>query len=122
MRDQKDDGYLSAMPVVSEEMGRAFQNGLGLVRVLKELKYFWNLPKNHLAILLEQLSRRISGDEESAHFGAFQRLLLRVHEGHCSTKPSHELDILQHQYQEHLRSFQCDYPNVFCGVSVEVGP
>ena len=62
-RPEKDDGSLSAMPVFSEEMGRAFQDDLDLLRVLKQLKYFWNLPKSHLAILLEQLSRRICSDE-----------------------------------------------------------
>ena len=47
------------MPVLSGKVGRAFQYVLNLLRVLKQLKYFWNLSKRHLAILLKQLSRRI---------------------------------------------------------------
>ena len=53
-------------------MGRAFQDDLDLLRVLKQLKYFWILPKSHLATLLEQLSRRISSDVKSAPFTHFQ--------------------------------------------------
>ena len=50
---------LSAMPVLSEKMGCAFQHDLNLLRVLKQLKYLWNLSKSHLAIRLEQLSKRM---------------------------------------------------------------
>ena len=35
---------MSRLPVFSKEMGRAVQHDLGLLRVLKQLKYFWNLP------------------------------------------------------------------------------
>ena len=48
------------------------------LRVLKQLKYFWNLPKSQLAILLEQLSRRISSDEKSAPFTGFQAALVAI--------------------------------------------
>ena len=48
---------LSAMPVLSEKMGCAFQHNLYLLRVLKQLKYLWNLSESHLAIWLEQLSK-----------------------------------------------------------------
>jgi 3-dehydroquinate synthetase len=66
---------VSRLPVFSKEMGRAFQDDLDLLRVLKQLKYFWNLPKSQLAILLEQLSMRISSDEKSAPFTHFQAAL-----------------------------------------------
>jgi len=38
-----------------------------------------------------------------------------------STKQSHELEILQHQKQQQLGIFQCDYSDVFSDVSVEIG-
>merc|ERR1712012_134552 len=38
-----------------------------------------------------------------------------------SSKPSHELEILQHQKSQNLGIFQCDYSAVFSDVSVEVG-
>merc|ERR1719367_403765 len=66
---------ISRLPVFSKEMGRAFQNDLDLLRVLKQLKYFWNLPKSQLAILLEQLTRQTCGDEMAAPFSDFQAAL-----------------------------------------------
>ena len=66
------------MPVLSERMGRAFQYDLNLLRVLKQLKYFWNLSKGHLAILLKQMSRRISSDEKSAPSTHFQAALVSL--------------------------------------------
>jgi len=66
---------ISRLPVFSKEMGRAFQNDLDLLRVLKQLKYFWNLPKSQLAILLEQVTRQTCGDEVAAPFSAFQAAL-----------------------------------------------
>jgi 3-dehydroquinate synthase len=66
---------VSRLPVFSKEMGRAFQDDLDLLRILKQLKYFWNLPTTHLAILLEQLSRQTCGDEKSAPFARFQTAL-----------------------------------------------
>jgi hypothetical protein len=56
-------------------MGRAFQDNLDLLRILKQLKYFWNLPTTHLAILLEQLSRQTYGEEKAAAFSRFQAAL-----------------------------------------------
>merc|ERR1712018_565608 len=38
-----------------------------------------------------------------------------------SSKPSHELEILQHQKSQNLGIFQCDYSAVFSDVSVDVG-
>merc|ERR1719203_2218823 len=38
-----------------------------------------------------------------------------------STKQSHELEILQHQKEQHLGIFQCEYSAVFSDVSVDVG-
>merc|ERR1712194_885192 len=38
-----------------------------------------------------------------------------------STKQSHELEILQHQQQQQLGIFQCEYSDVFSDVSVQVG-
>jgi len=38
-----------------------------------------------------------------------------------SSKPSYELEILQHQKSQNLGIFQCDYSAVFSDVSVEVG-
>ena len=35
----------------------------------------------------------------------------------CSTKPNHELDILQHQYQDHLGICQCYYSVVVSNIS-----
>merc|ERR1719367_120776 len=66
---------ISRLPVFSKEMGRAFQNDLDLLRVLKQLKYFWNLPKSQLAILLEQVTRQTCGDEVAAPFSDFQAAL-----------------------------------------------
>ena len=66
------------MPVLSGKVGRAFQYVLNLLRVLKQLKYFWNLSKKHLAILLKQLSRRISSDEKSAPSTHFQAALVSL--------------------------------------------
>merc|ERR1719367_155363 len=66
---------ISRLPVFSKEMGRAFQNDLDLLRVLKQLKYFWNLPKSQLAILLEQVTRQTCGDEVVAPFSDFQAAL-----------------------------------------------
>jgi len=54
---------VSRLPVFSKEMGRAFQDDLDLLRCLKQLKYFWNLPKSHVAILLEQLARQTTDEE-----------------------------------------------------------
>ena len=75
MRDQRGRWLSQREARALGEMGRAFQDDLDLLRVLKQLKYFWNLPKSHLAILLEQLSRRISSDEKSAPFTHFQAAL-----------------------------------------------
>ena len=37
--------YIAKGPdVFFQEFGRAFQDDLELLRVLKQLKYFWNLP------------------------------------------------------------------------------
>merc|ERR1719367_42422 len=66
---------ISRLPVFSKEMGRAFQNDLDLLRVLKQLKYFWNLPKSQLAILLEQVTKQTCGDEVAAPFSVFQAAL-----------------------------------------------
>merc|ERR1719367_1861238 len=66
---------ISRLPVFSKEMGRAFQNDLDLLRVLKQLKYFWNLPKSQLAILLEQVTKQTCGDEVAAPFSDFQAAL-----------------------------------------------
>merc|ERR1711997_373913 len=38
-----------------------------------------------------------------------------------STKPSHELEILQYQRSNNLGIFQCDYSDVFSDVSADVG-
>merc|ERR1712238_99829 len=38
-----------------------------------------------------------------------------------STKQSHELEILQHQHQQQLGIFQCEYSDVFSDISVQVG-
>jgi len=38
-----------------------------------------------------------------------------------SSKPSHELEILQHQKSQNLGIFQCDYSAAFSDVSVDVG-
>jgi len=66
---------VSRLPVFSKEMGRAFQYDLDLLRILKQLKYFWNLPKSHLAILLEQVSRQTCSEEATAAFTRFQAAL-----------------------------------------------
>ena len=63
---------ISRLPVFSKEMGRAFQDDLDLLRILKQLKYFWNLPKTHLAILLEQVAEQVCGSEKAAPFRPFQ--------------------------------------------------
>jgi len=39
-----------------------------------------------------------------------------------STKQSHELEILQHQFSQTLGIFQCEQSDVFSDVDVEVGP
>jgi 3-dehydroquinate synthase len=66
---------VSRLPVFSKEMGRAFQDDLELLRILKQLKYFWNLPKSQLAILLEQVARQTCNEQEVAPFSDFQRAL-----------------------------------------------
>jgi 3-dehydroquinate synthase len=63
---------VSRLPVFSKEMGRAFQDDLDLLRILKNLKYFWNMPKSQLAILLEQVTAQTCGDEKAAHFARFR--------------------------------------------------
>jgi len=82
LRDLLSDSSVQAMlvtvsrlPVFSKEMGRAFQDDLDLLRTLKQLKYFWNLPTTHLAILLEQVSRQTCGEEKAAPFARFQAAL-----------------------------------------------
>jgi len=66
---------VSRLPVFSKEMGRAFQDDLDLLRILKQLKYFWNLPTTQLAILLEHVSRLTCGEEKAAPFARFQAAL-----------------------------------------------
>lgn len=63
---------ISRLPVFSKEMGRAFQDDLDLLRILKQLKYFWNLPKSQVAILLRQLVTQTCGDEKATPFASFQ--------------------------------------------------
>merc|ERR1719440_724652 len=61
----------SRLPAFSKEMGRAFQNDLDMLRTLKQVKYFWNLPKSQLTILLDQFSVQTSGAEKAAPFTHF---------------------------------------------------
>merc|ERR1719316_2586388 len=53
-------------------MGRAFQEDLELLRILKQIKYFWNLPAIQLVILLEQVSRQTSDEKKTELFSQFQ--------------------------------------------------
>jgi 3-dehydroquinate synthase len=66
---------VSRLPVFSKEMGRAFKNDLDLLRILKQLKYFWDLATTHFAILLEQVSIHTCGEEKAAAFTCFQAAL-----------------------------------------------
>jgi len=61
----------SRLPAFSKEMGRAFQDDLDLLRALKQLKYFWNLPKSQLTILLDQLAMQTSGAQKAEPFTQF---------------------------------------------------
>merc|ERR1719440_1888828 len=61
----------SRLPAFSKEMGRAFQNDLDMLRTLKQVKYFWNLPKSQLTILLDQFSVQTSGAEKAEPFTHF---------------------------------------------------
>ena len=58
----------------SKELGRICQHDSKVLRVLKQWNYFWNLPKSQLAILLAQISRQISSEENV--------LLICVHTGY----------------------------------------
>jgi hypothetical protein len=44
---------------------------LPLLSVLKQLKYFWNLPQSHVAILLERLAEQLM-PEHAAPFQSLQ--------------------------------------------------
>jgi len=63
----------SRLPAFSKEMGRAFQNDLDMLRTLKQVKYFWNLPKSQLTILLDQLAVQTSGAEKAAPFAQLEK-------------------------------------------------
>ena len=77
---------ISRLPVFSKEMGRAFQDNLDLLRILKQLKYFWNLPKSQLAILLEQVAEQVCGGEKAAPFTSFQDDLASTSEHQVKVK------------------------------------
>jgi len=71
---------VSRLPVFSQEMGTAFKDDLQLLLVLKQLKYFWNLPQSQLAILLEQLAVQIEGPLVAAPFAPFLEALTQLPE------------------------------------------
>merc|ERR1719440_2736468 len=63
----------SRLPAFSKEVGRAFQNDLDMLRTLKQVKYFWNLPKSQLTILLDQLAVQTSGAEKAEPFAQLEK-------------------------------------------------
>ena len=56
---QESIGHPSLLAVPRED-GPCIPGQLELSRVLKQLKYFWNLPRNQLASIVEQLFMRFS--------------------------------------------------------------
>lgn len=62
---------ISRLPVFSNEFGLGFKDNLDLLRALKQIKYFWNLPESQLAILMSQLAKQLEGPEAAAEFETF---------------------------------------------------
>merc|ERR1711988_96134 len=53
---------VSRLPVFSNEMGLALKDNLELLRTLKQLKYFWSVPRSQFAILMQDLAQQIKPD------------------------------------------------------------
>jgi len=66
---------VSRLPVFSKEMGRAFCDDLELLKALKQLKYFWNLPQSHLVIQLEALAQQLEGPEAKKALADFRGVI-----------------------------------------------
>lgn len=62
---------VSRLPVMSKEFGSTFKDDLDLLRTLKQIKYFWNLPQSQVAILMANLAKHLESAEFAADFESF---------------------------------------------------